>query len=107
MNLHDKERAKSFLDKGLAALKKDQDKEVLKKVYADTVTRLEPEPAWLTTEKQQILTPPDLSGQAPVDEPDGLTKRRFHAGGVGTYVNPNESKFLDFRKKIAYKKLGK
>lgn len=90
VNLHDGERARMIFYKGLTELENEEDKAVLKQMYEATMTRLHPEPEWLVEEQQRTLTAPDLSGQAPVKEPDGITARRFHAGPKGRYEEPSE-----------------
>ncbi|NQT92915.1 MAG: hypothetical protein HQ559_09150 [Lentisphaerae bacterium] len=89
VNLRDGERAKMIFYRGLAELQKDEDKATLKQMYEATITRLQPEPEWLTEEQQRTLTAPDLKDQKPVKEPDGITARRFHAGPKGRYEGPS------------------
>lgn len=99
VNLRDENRARSFLHRGLAELKKDDDKVMLKRFYEATITRLCPKPEWLETQQQRTLTAPDLKNQGPVEEPDGRLRRRFHSGG-----DEPESDFADPRRKIHYSK---
>jgi hypothetical protein len=104
VDLRDEDRAKAILDKALTVLTKEEDKAILTRIYEANKTLLHSAPAWLEKQQERVLTPPDLSDQPPVDEPDGLHKRRFHAGGYGQNMGPDTPRFLDLRAKMAYRK---
>ena len=103
VNLRDGERARSIYHRGLGALRK-ADKAALARVYEATVTRLQPEPEWVSEERARALAPPDLKGRGPVEEPDGRAARRFHAGGTGGYEGSDGPQYVDTRRKVPYVK---
>jgi hypothetical protein len=104
VDLRDEARAKAIFDKALTVLTKEDDKTRLKLICDDNISLLHSTPEWLATQQQRVLTPPDLKDQAPVDEPDGRLKRRFHAGGYGKYEGPDAPRYVDWRKPVHYEK---
>jgi len=85
VNLEDRDMAKAILYRGLDVLKREQDRKVLSRAAKSIISRLDPEPDWVIEQDQRHFTPPDLSDQGPVAEPDGVSARRYHAGARGRY----------------------
>jgi hypothetical protein len=104
VDLKDEGRARTILNKALTALSKEEDRTRLTLICEDNISLLHSTPEWLGKQQERVLTPPDLKDQAPVDEPDGRHKRRFHAGGYGKYEGPDAPQFMDWRKKVHYQK---
>jgi len=104
IDLCDEDRARSIFHRGLAELTEDSDRKALIHVFEATVSRLHGKPEWYNSQQQRVLDIPEQENKAPVDEPDGYTSRRFHAGGGGQYRNPAEPQHPDSRKKVAYTK---
>jgi hypothetical protein len=97
MNLRNVERAKSILGRGIVLLGNESDEKVLKEFYDATITRLELKPEWLKEQEDRAIVPQKVERTSPVEEPDGLTKRRFHPGG---YVQHGKEEFTDPRWKV-------
>ncbi len=100
LDLHDVERAKTFLNRGMVLLKDETAKNILRESYNAVITRMEVKPEWLRDQESKTIVPEKIERTVPVEEPDGLTKRRFHPGG---YVQDNKDGFVDDRPKIARK----
>ncbi|MDD4873049.1 MAG: hypothetical protein PHR77_21050 [Kiritimatiellae bacterium] len=100
MNLRNVERAKSIVGRGIVLLGNENDKKVLKEFYNATITRLELKPEWLKKQEDRPIIPQKIERTVPVEEPDGLTKRRFHPGG---YVQRGKDEFDDPRSKVSRK----
>ncbi|OGV66096.1 MAG: hypothetical protein A2283_11300 [Lentisphaerae bacterium RIFOXYA12_FULL_48_11] len=100
MDLRNVEQAKSFLGRGMVLLKDESARKVLQESYNAVITRLEVKPEWLREQESRTIVPEKVERTLPVEEPDGLTKRRYHPGG---YMQDNKDGFVDDRKTIARK----
>lgn len=100
VNLRNVERAKSILGRGIVLLGNESDEKVLKEFCDATITRLELKPEWLKEQESHAIIPQKIERTSPVEEPDGLTKRRFHPGG---YVQHGKEEFEDPRSKVSRK----
>jgi len=100
MDLRNVERAKSFLGRGLVLLKDETARRTLQASYDTVITRLEVKPEWLRDQETRGIVPEKVERTVPVEEPDGLTRRRYHPGG---YVQDDKGDFIDDRKKIERK----
>ena len=103
VDLRDEERARFFLQKGLAELKNENDKLALPHIFEAIRTRLQPEPEWMIQQRVHTLVPPDTRDLRPA-EPDGGTARRFHAGGARRDREPDEMPYQESRIKISFHK---
>ena len=97
MDLRDVERAKSILGRGLVLLDDESSRKILKDSYDAVVTRLREKPEWLMEQERRGIVPEKINRTLPVEEPDGLAKKRYHSGG---YVQAREDDFDDDRYKI-------
>jgi len=104
VDLRDEERARFFLQKGLTDLKNPDDQKTLSLVFETILTRLQPEPEWLTQERARTLVPPDARVRRSMAEPDGWKTQRFHAGGSRQCDGPDASGYVDTRMKICFRK---
>lgn len=97
LDLRDVERAKLILDRGQALFRDEGTRRVLQQSFDAVVTRMALKPEWLQKQESRAIVPEKLDGTLPVDEPDGLTSRRFHPGG---YIQAGKDGFVDKRRKI-------
>lgn len=104
VDLRDPDRATWLLNRGLAVLKKEEDRATLSRIYSAIITRLTPRSEWLQQQMDRILVPPTIESAVPVDEPDGRLKRRFHAGSDGQYEGKDSDRYVDTRDKVPYSK---
>lgn len=86
VELKDPERARVLLSRGLAAFPAESNRAALRQVYYANLTRLAPHPEWQEELASRPLATKKISEGTVVNEPDGLTHRRFHAGGYNRPV---------------------
>lgn len=80
LDLGDRPRADEILAWGLAACPDDESRASLQRGFDAIASRMAPDPEWLTEQRERPLRT-NPSDPDPVEEPDGLAKKRYHAGG--------------------------
>lgn len=80
VNLKDRTRAEFLLERALGKLRKEEDRTVLKNVFNNVVTLLQSGPEWEKPYDERQLSAQAIDNTIPVEEPDGITKKRFHSG---------------------------
>jgi hypothetical protein len=104
LDLRDIDRAKAIMYHAFAAFPDPGIRQNFQRFFDANITRMDIKPGWLREHEERVMTPPDLSGQGPVHEPDGVTRSRFHSGGDGGHGSLDRAPFDDTRKKVQYKK---
>lgn len=81
IDLKDPERARGFYQHGMALFTDPGCRDVLSRHFEAQLSRLAGKPEWLKKQASRTLNIQKKTDSAPVDEPDGVTQRRFHPGG--------------------------
>lgn len=82
VNLHDPDRARTFLHEAFAKFAREPETcQIIQRHFEAMLTRVKPDPAWLDSQKKRVIGLAPPPAVKPVEEPDGESTRRFHAGG--------------------------
>lgn len=80
LEMKDSEKASEAFQRALRVLKTPAQKEGLARIYEGMRAQVKGKPDWLVAQQARVLQTNESDGSI-VEEPDGVTKRRFHSGG--------------------------
>lgn len=80
LEMKDPAKASQVFQRALRSLKTTDKKDGLARIYHGMLSQAKGQPEWLMKQRERSLQTTPHDG-VPVEEPDGIVRRRFHSGG--------------------------